>query len=244
MSYFVVGDIHGCAKQLQVLLSDRELYRNRQIVLLGDYIDVGPDSKGVLDILVELYAHHAQMVALEGNHEAALKSFLNGGDFASYAQVGGIATLNAYCGEIYGNVISALDRAIPSSHMQFLESLEIFVETSEYLFSHAGYSPGTPFDRGRDAMVLRSHQDLFTGQPTLSKTCVCGHYFQQTRRPHISEGVICLDTGCGILNGPLTAALLPERQLIQVSTDLRVERHDFQEDISGDPLRPPHRLDA
>ena len=73
---------------------------------------------------------------------------------------------------------------------------------------------------------------------------MCGHYFQQTRRPHISDGIICLDTGCGILNGPLTAALLPERQLIQVSTDLRVERRDFREDVSNDRLQRAQRSDA
>jgi serine/threonine protein phosphatase 1 len=244
MSYFVVGDIHGCANQLEVLLSNPELYRNRQIIFLGDYIDVGPDSKRVIDMLLKLSGLHVRMVALEGNHEAALKSFLDGGDFASYAQIGGIATLKTYCGEIYGDVLSALDRALPSSHRQFLSSLKTFVETSEYLFSHAGYSPSVPFDRSRDTMVLRSHQDLFTSRPTLNKTCVCGHYFQQTRRPHISQGVICLDTGCGILNGPLTAALLPEKQLIQVSEDLRVESHDFQEDIPDDRLKRTQHFDA
>src|SRR6266481_541808 len=107
MSYFVVGDIHGCANQLEVLLSRRELYRNRQIILLGDYIDVGPDSRRVIDLLVELRARNARMVALEGNHEVALKSFLSDGDFASYARIGGIATIKGYCGEVYGNVRAA-----------------------------------------------------------------------------------------------------------------------------------------
>lgn len=227
MNYFAVGDIHGCPQQLEVLLSNRELYRDRQIILLGDYIDVGPDSRRVIDLLVELRNQGTRVVALEGNHEAALKSFLSDGDFASYARIGGIATIQAYCGEIYGDVRAALDSALPLSHRQFLDSLETFMETAEYLFSHAGYSPSAPFDRSRDAMVLRSHQDLFTTQPTLNKTCVCGHYFQKTRTAHIGRRVVCLDTGCGILNGPVTAALLPERRLIQVTTDLRVNSSDF-----------------
>ena len=105
-----------------------------------------------------------------------------------YARIGGIATIKIYCGEIYGDVRAALDRALPLSHRQFLDSLETFMETAEHLFSHAGYSPSAPLDRSRDAMVLRSHQDLFTTQPTLNKICVCGHYFQQTV-PHISADV-------------------------------------------------------
>ncbi len=220
MNYFVIGDIHGCANQLETLLSKQELYHDRQIILLGDYIDVGPDSRRVIDLLVNLRSQSVPVVALEGNHEAAFKSFLRDGDFASYARIGGISTIKTYCGEIYGDVRAALERALPLSHRQFLDSLQTFIETTDYLFSHTGYSPCSPFDRTREAMVLTSHQDLFTGLATLNKTAVCGHYFQKTREAHVSKDVICLDTGCGILNGPLSAALLPERQLVQVSPDL------------------------
>lgn len=227
MSYFVVGDIHGCASQLEVLLSKRDLYQHRRVIFLGDYVDVGPDSKKVLDLLIALRGEGIDMIALEGNHEAALKAFLSGGDFASYARIGGIATINVYCGEIYGDVRAALAQSLPPSHKEFLASLRTFVETAGYLFSHAGYSPSSPFDRTRDTMVLRSHQDLFTSPPTLDKTSICGHYFQKTRKAHIGPHVICLDTGCGILNGPLTAALMPERKLIQVSPNLSVLTSEF-----------------
>jgi serine/threonine protein phosphatase 1 len=220
MSYFVVGDIHGCADQLKVLLADEGLYKDRISVFLGDYIDVGSDPATVIESVLSLRDKTAQFFALEGNHEAALKQFLAGGDFAAYARVGGTATIRAYCGEVYGDVRDALLRRVPAAHLEFLDSLRPFVETSEYLFSHAGYSPRQPLDRTRENMVLRSHQDLFTAAPTLNKLCVCGHYFQQTLQAFIGELVICLDTGCGILDGPLTAALLPEQILIQVNADL------------------------
>jgi calcineurin-like phosphoesterase family protein len=222
MSYFVVGDIHGCSAQLSVLLRHENLYSRRRIVFLGDYVDIGPDSSAVIEQLVQFLHSHRSAVVLEGNHDFALKTFLKTGDFAAYAQLGGIATIRAYCGEVYGDVRTALQRAIPSGHRVFLDSLQTHLEVPRYLFSHAGYSPKAPLDRSRESMVLTSHQDLFTEEPPLRKLCICGHYFQRTRKPYISRRIICLDTGCGILKGPLTAALLPERTLIQVTTDLKM----------------------
>ncbi len=104
MSYFVVGDVHGCSEQLRALLAQNNLYRDRQAVFLGDYVDVGSDSRGVIDQLIGFLKHNPDSVFLEGNHESALKSFLQTGDFASYVEVGGLATIKSYCRDVYGNV--------------------------------------------------------------------------------------------------------------------------------------------
>jgi len=222
MRYFIVGDIHGCSDQLRVLIEHRNLYQGRQVVFLGDYVDVGTDSRSVIDQLIQFRQRYGNSILLEGNHESALKSFLRTGDFVSYAAIGGLATLRAYSGKVFGDVRKGFERAFPIEHRNFLNSLETYLETKQYLFSHAGYSPSAPLDRSRESMVLRSHQDLFTKPPTLNKLCVCGHYFQKTLMAYLSDRVICLDTGCGILDGPLTAALLPERALVQVNVDLEL----------------------
>jgi serine/threonine protein phosphatase 1 len=222
MKYFVVGDIHGSSTQLGVLLEQRRLYLDRQIIFLGDYVDIGPESAKVLDRLVDFGLINKGAIFLQGNHDFALASYLKSGDFVTYAQLGGTATIRAYCGEVRGDVHAQLQNAIPRTHREFLQNLQTHFETSGYLFSHCGYAPEAPLSRSRETMVLRSHQKLFVAPPSLSKVAVCGHYFQPTLNPFISEKVICLDTGCSILNGPLTAVLLPERLLVQIGADLSV----------------------
>jgi serine/threonine protein phosphatase 1 len=222
MSFLVVGDIHGSASQLRVLLEHDEFLLDRRVVFLGDYVDIGRDSPQVIDQLMRFRSLHPNSIFLQGNHDFALSAYLNSGDFVSYAQLGGIATIQAYCGEVFGDVHELLKKAIPAKHLEFLAMLQTHFETSDYLFSHCGYAPDAPKDRSQEAMVLRSHQQLFIGQATLAKLSVCGHYFQRTHKPFLSERVICLDTGCGILNGPLTALALPERKLVQVSHDLEI----------------------
>src|SRR5215475_6743943 len=103
MRYFVIGDIHGCSDQLNVLLRHGELYRDRRVVFLGDYVDVGADSRRVIDQLIRFREQHPNSIALEGNHEFALKTFLQTGDFVSYAEAGGLTTVKAYCGNVYGD---------------------------------------------------------------------------------------------------------------------------------------------
>jgi len=189
-------------------------------VFLGDFVDVGQDSPGVIDLLLAFRAKRPETVFLQGNHDVGLLTYLRSGDFAAYAEAGGIATIRAYCGEVHGDVRAALERELPQTHCGFLRDLTPYFETKDYLFSHCGYSPESPLDRSVETMVLQSHQRLFENSVPLGKLAVCGHYFQRTRRPFISERVICLDTGCGILGGPLSAVLLPDFRIVQVSTDL------------------------
>ena len=216
----MVGDIHGCSAQLRVLLEHRELDRNRQVVFLGDFVDVGPDSPGVIDLLLAFRAERPDTVFLQGNHDLGLLTYLRSGDFAAYAAAGGIATIRAYCGEVHGDVRAALEGKMPMTHKAFLRDLTSYLETKDYLFSHCGYSPEWPLDRSVETMVLQSHQRLFENGAPLGKLAVCGHYFQRTRQPFIGQHVVCLDTGCGILGGPLSAATFPDFRIVQVSTDL------------------------
>ena len=238
MKFLVVGDVHGCSHQLKALLDREKLHRDREVVFLGDFVDVGPDSRGVIDLLLEFGSGRADAVFLQGNHDYGLVSYLRSGDFATLAQAGGIATVRSYCGGVKGDVRAALARALPDAHLNFLQGLRPFFETESYLFSHCGYAPESPLDRSPEAMVLRSHQGLFERKPPLPKLAVCGHYFQRTHEPFISERVICLDTGCGVLEGPLSALLLPEVQVVQISTDLTVS---FSEQRLGRATGAPRR---
>jgi serine/threonine protein phosphatase 1 len=220
-SFLAVGDVHGSARQLEALLRVEGIHHQRRVVFLGDFVDVGSDSRGVVDLLLDFRAAYSHTIFLKGNHDMALVEYLRVGDFAAYAAVGGIATIRSYCGEVYGAVHSRLVAAMPDNHKRFLTNLDTYFESADALFSHSGYNPDRPDDRSVDAMVLASHQKLFEASP-LDKLAVCGHYFQVGLRPFVSDRFICLDTGCAILNGPLTAMQLPERQVVQVHADLRV----------------------
>jgi serine/threonine protein phosphatase 1 len=220
MRFIVVGDIHGSLSQLTALLELQDAFRNRPTVFLGDYVDVGMQSMGVIDLLLRFRASHHDTVFLKGNHDIALMEYLRTGDFGVYAVNGGIPTIRSYCGVVHGDVHASMISSVPAVHIEFLAGLENYVETPEYLFSHSGYDPAAPDVRSFEGMVLESHQTLFQGELTLPKLAVCGHYFQNTHRPFVSDRFICLDTGCGILNGPLTAMLLPERRFVQVWPDL------------------------
>lgn len=219
MRSVAVGDIHGSANQLARLLDVPDLFAGRLPVFLGDYVDVGDDSRQVVDSLLAFRAQHPDVVFLKGNHDIGLMDYLSGGSFADYASAGGINTIRSYCGRVYGDVRLALRQAVPPEHLEFFSGLRDFFETSDYLFSHAGYASGAPLDRSVTNMVRAAHLELFSEAPTLSKVAVCGHYFQRSFKPFLGDRVICLDTGCGLLDGPLTAMTLPERVSVQVWPD-------------------------
>lgn len=222
MKYLVIGDIHGCSLQLRELLNYAELENQRRMVFLGDYVDVGPSSADVIGQLCALRAHRPDTLFLKGNHDYYMTEYIRNKNYVLYAKQGGIPTIKSYTGTVHGDVHQRLISAIPENHLDFLRSLLSFHETETYLFSHCGYDIDRPNDRSVQTMVSTTHPELFSQRPSLNKTSVCGHYYQRTREPHLGERLICLDTGCGILRGPLTAMLLPERSFVQVSESLEI----------------------
>ena len=210
----VVGDIHGCAEKLASLL-DSDCFSERVAVFLGDYVDLGRSSKETIDLLIN-FSKRTPSIYLCGNHDLAMLNYLKTGDFASYAKIGGIATIVSYCKVLQGDVLSQFRTSVPDSHLEFLQNLKTYHETTSFVLSHCGVSVDAPSDRSLDAMVVQSHQELFTRSHGLSKTVVCGHYYQRGLVPFFRERFVCIDTGCGALvGGRLTALLLPELEYVQ-----------------------------
>jgi len=209
----VVGDIHGDARRLDALLARIDL-GNRELVFVGDYVDRGPDSRSVLNTLCGLKrALCERVVFLAGNHDLAFLRYLRDGKLARFAALGGIATLRSYVTTPVGDLLTAVLDAIPSEHIAFLEALLPAWQHGEHLISHTGFDPDHPNDRTMTAMAERSHPELF--ERTLDVSVVCGHYVQRNRAPKVSDRLLCIDTGCGTMDGPLTALLLPERSFLQ-----------------------------
>lgn len=208
-----IGDIHGDSVRLSALLGRLE---GRRLVFLGDYIDRGPDSRGVIDRLLEIKKRELNPIFLLGNHELGLLTFLSGKlSFLEYAWMGGLSTMRNYVGRADDDVRSELEAAVPRTHFEFLSSCTPFFETDRFVASHAGINPACPESRELAEIVIGRHPSLFTSEFRLIKLIICGHYLQATKAPFVSDGVICLNTGCGTIEGPLTVLLYPEMTFLQ-----------------------------
>jgi serine/threonine protein phosphatase 1 len=185
-----VGDIHGCSKALDALI---EVIRPRigdTIVTLGDYIDRGPDSRGVIDRLIEL-GHRCHLVPLMGNHEEMLFEALEGSFPLEYfLGVGGDATLDSYGP---GRDLSL----IPEDHIHFLKGCLDFHETDAHFFAHAGYDPDLPMAE-QDGGMLRwnSLRDMTPGPHESGKVVIVGHTSQEGGEILDLGHLICIDTFC------------------------------------------------
>jgi len=199
MRILAIGDIHGCLVALETLLAAVEPRPEDLIVTLGDYVDRGPDTRGVIDRLLELDETH-QLVPLRGNHELMMLD-ARASDFDFWMSIGGRETLESYGGE--GE--SGLDR-VPKEHWDFIERRCVeWHETEGYVFAHAGVNPDLPMEE-------QDEYDLFWQKllPSMArrhvsgKTVICGHTAQPSGQPLHLGYTVCIDTwvyGAGWLTG-------------------------------------------
>jgi serine/threonine protein phosphatase 1 len=167
---FAISDIHGCAKTFQQLLEDQlKVQPEDEIYLLGDYIDRGPDSKGVIDLIQTYKEHHYQFHCLAGNHEDMLLQALKDADSHSLWEHvnGGDTTLDSF------GVRSADE--IPESYLNFIRNLDYYITLPDYLLVHAGFNfdAPDPFSDYRAMLWIRGFKtDL---EATGGRKIVHGH---------------------------------------------------------------------
>ncbi len=193
-----IGDIHGCLIQFEALLRTLAPKPDDHLILLGDYVDRGPDSAGVLSRIIQLQKTH-RVTALMGNHEEMMLAAREGaGELSMWLNVGGDAALESYFGpqpESAGQSHwrQMLSR-IPQEHLAFLESsLAPYLETDTHIFVHASAEPDLDMDEQFDDTLrwTKCHGML----PHKSgKTIICGHTSQKSGRPLNAGHFICLDT--------------------------------------------------
>jgi serine/threonine protein phosphatase 1 len=190
--YLAIGDIHGCLTALRALTDLVAPGADDTLVTLGDYVDRGPDSRGVLDFIIGL-RDSCNHVALRGNHEimmldASQKSRWRG----PWLQYGGDATLLSYSSGA-GDDPGSFDD-VPDAHIDLLENgLESFFECDSHFFVHANADPEVPLDMQSDANLFwRKYDDP---KPHCSgKIMVCGHSVQPSGLPITNGHSICIDT--------------------------------------------------
>jgi serine/threonine protein phosphatase 1 len=193
MRVLAIGDVHGCSFLLDDLLAWVAPGPDDTVVTLGDYVDRGPDSRGVLDRLIRLKREGKRLVCLRGNHEIMMLAARSGdrGATADWLGVGGLQTLGSY-GASPGRSGTLAD--VPAEHWDFLEyQLTPYFATDTHIFVHATVNPAVPLAE-QDEVNL--YWDFFFGEfrHVSGKRMVCGHTTQKSGVPGVLPGAVCVDT--------------------------------------------------
>ncbi|HYW78618.1 MAG TPA: metallophosphoesterase family protein [Thermoguttaceae bacterium] len=185
-----VGDIHGCKAALCALLDAITPTTDDTIVTLGDYVDRGPDSRGVIDMLIAL-ADRCRLIPLLGNHDEMLLEICNGqaGLYSEWMLFGGNATVDSYDGGV--------PEAVPQEHLDFLRSCLSFYESDRHIFLHGNYLADRPMEQQPpdvlrwDSLKLRE-----PGAHCSGKTVIVGHTAQKNGDILDLGYLRCIDTCC------------------------------------------------
>lgn len=219
MRVYAIGDIHGCSdlldRMVQAIGADLATHpaHDALTVTLGDYIDRGPDSRGVLDRLARNPFPTAYL-ALKGNHEQLLSTFLTDPSvMGHWRELGAIETLKSYgvsAGALmpardYSKAAAAFRDALPLEHLQFLSQLKLSFDAGSYFLCHAGIRPGVPFDRQSEEDLLWIREDFLDSRIDFGKVVVHGH--TPVDQPEILPNRINIDTGA-FFTGRLTCVAL------------------------------------
>lgn len=225
----VVGDLHGQLDLLDKLLLE---LGDRPLVVVGDVIDRGPDTRGVVARLIERGA-----VGVRGNHEEWMLAWLRGDGLDRYAirpKMGGLAALRSYGAmEQTHAALESQAWRIPDEHRQFFEELalvgDLRVEGAAYWLVHAGLPAhvsfeGVAYDQIVPWLARHHGKELLWGTnepeaiPPVDRPVIMGHLVRD--EPLDTGDVLAIDTGAGtVVNGRLTAVLLPERAFVTVGID-------------------------
>lgn len=217
---YAVGDVHGRADLLQLLLERIEIDLTRRPiahpmqVFLGDYIDRGPHSRQVIDLLIA-HRRRYRSLFLKGNHElCALRVLVDPPLVSEWKHMGGMSTLLSYgvkpSGRFDQDVALAFRQAMPESHRRFLESLPVSFTCGDFFFAHAGVRPGIPLRRQFQQDLLWIREDFLLCEEDFGKVIVHGH--TPATQPDIRPNRINIDTGA-YATGRLTCLVLEGDQM-------------------------------
>ena len=222
---YAVGDVHGCLGMLRRLLdrvqdhaADRGVDRPR-VVFLGDYVDRGLNSKGVLDLLCsDDLRQRFDPVILRGNHDQymlqAWRGQLVGKSLFSWlAGWGGVETVESYGVEAGRRAIDdfmpLFRAAVPEAHIRLLQGLELTCRGDGLYFCHAGIKPNVPLDQQSERDLLFGAPDFLAYSGDHGARIVHGHW--ATDDVIVLPNRICVNTGAGYPGGRLAAVAIEGR---------------------------------
>ncbi len=208
-SIYAIGDVHGCIDLLRAAEDSIRFDIEKTdipglVVLLGDYVDRGPDSAAVLSHLASAPVGRMRRLVLCGNHDDMFLRFLREPEKnRGWLDMGGRETLLSYGvsgrhltfrrNEDILDLKHVLHDAIPEAHIQLLESMPIYARIGGHLFCHAGLRPGVPLEKQSDADLMWIREPFITKGPQLSYVTVHGH--TPSTEPTMGPNRIGIDTG-------------------------------------------------
>jgi serine/threonine protein phosphatase 1 len=218
MRTLAIGDIHGCCTALLALLDEVKPQPDDQLVFLGDYLDRGPDTRAVLEMLIRRQVA-GQWIFLRGNHECmmleAREDFVQG---QSWQECGGLETLRSYRAEGRPD----WPQAIPESHWNFLAQTKPYHEMATHIFVHACLDPDLDLADQSDDMLYWEFFERIRPHKS-GKVVVCGHTPQAFGRVRDLGFAVCIDTGV-VYGGWLTCYDTVTRQCWQANQHGKVSR--------------------
>ena len=210
---YAVGDLHGCAAQLDLLHGAighdalRAPQARKVIVYLGDYVDRGPDSRGVLARLLAPAPPGCERIFLMGNHEAMMLAALAPGAPAAtigfWLQNGGRQTLASYGADAARP--ASWQGLIPPDQYAFLQALRTAWSAGGYLFAHAGIRPGIAPEAQTEEDLLWIREPFLSSDAPHEAVVVHGHT-PEDNAPVVRANRVGLDTGA-VLGGPLSCGV-------------------------------------
>jgi serine/threonine protein phosphatase 1 len=222
MACYVIGDIHGCLEELACLVDQIPIEKDDRVIFLGDYVDRGPNSKGVISYLLDVEKRPVrEVVFLKGNHEDMFMSFLGleGRHGNMFLHNGGGSTLASY--GIPTERASRKDNlaVIPQSHVAFLTGLKKYHVVEPFLCVHAGVQPTKPLEQQSDEELFWIRDEFILNRHRLPYTVLFGHTPQREVLYHLPFK-IGLDTGL-VYGNKLSCLEIEEKVLFQISRGSR-----------------------
>ena len=228
---YAIGDVHGCLAEFDALLDlirrddSQRPPAHSVLVLLGDLVDRGPDSAGVMDRVIDLLAGDSDIHVIGGNHEEVFAKAATGNVEALrfFTQIGGRETILSYGMDIdeydrsnYMQLAARLAELVPPEHMALLDRTEDMVSIGDYAFVHAGIRPGVALDAQRPADLRWIRSPFLESDRDHGKVIVHGHSISENVEERTNR--IGIDTGA-FATGRLTALGLESTERWFLSTD-------------------------
>ena len=206
---YAIGDIHGSLPKLRRLIAQCEQHadgRPMTLVFLGDYIDRGPQSAGVVHYVIDLQSRRAgRVIALKGNHEAMVLEVVDGTTPEEFWLLqGGAETLMSY------RVAAACQ--LPRRDLDWMRSLPLSYDDGRRFFVHAGIDPEKPFDAQDANDLVWIREPFLSDDRNYGRLVVHGHTPLATGAPDLRRNRLNIDTGA-VFGGPLTAAVFSDQQV-------------------------------
>ena len=226
---YAIGDVHGrldlLTRMHEEIAAERERHRpsDWRIIHLGDYVDRGPESRGVIEFLIGATKADERVITLAGNHDIGFLEFLDEADPTDiFARYGGAQTAQSYgvkldftSSDAFDACHLALVAAVPDSHADFLRSLGFFVSMGDFFFCHDGIRPGVALDAQDPHDLIWIREEFHRHTALHPKIIVHGH--TPTPEPQVLANRVNIDTGA-FYSGRLTALVIDgaETQILSI----------------------------